>query len=54
MVRHRIGQVEPAKPPIRKIDMHLFTKSSFGPEALAIAKQKHPDHQFGINGRTAM
>ena len=54
MVRHRVGQVEPAKPPIRQIDMHLFTEASLGSNALAIAQQQHPDHQLRVNRRTAM
>jgi len=41
MIRHRISQAELAKLPVSQIDMHLFAKSPLGPDAHAIAKQKH-------------
>jgi len=37
---------------VREIEMHLLAKSSFGPNAAAIADEQHADHQFGsIEGR---
>ena len=53
MIGHRIGQIEPAKPPIRQIDMDLFAEPPLGPDAHAIAQQQHTDHQLGIGRRAA-
>jgi len=53
MIGHRIGQIEPAKPPIRQMDMDLFAEPPLGPHAHAIAQQQHADHEFGIDRRAA-
>ena len=54
MVWHRISQIQFAKPAIRQIDMDLLAKPPLGSNALAIAQQRHADHQFGINRRTTI
>jgi hypothetical protein len=49
MIRHRVRQIETAKPAIRQVQMHLITQPPLRPDAEAIANQEHPDQQFRIN-----
>lgn len=53
MVRHRILQAKAAEPPIGQVQMHFLTESAFGADAIAVADNQHPNHQFGIDGWAA-
>jgi hypothetical protein len=46
-------QPEPAEPAVAEVQMHLLAKPTLRPDAEAVAHDQHPDHQLGINRRTA-
>jgi hypothetical protein len=49
VVRDAVGKIKTTEPSIRQVQMHLFTKAPFGPDAKTVFHQKHSDHQFRIN-----
>ncbi len=49
MIWDTVAQIETAEPPVSQVQMHLFTKPPLGPNAEAIAYQKHTDQQLGID-----
>jgi hypothetical protein len=51
VIRDPVGQIEPAKPAIRQVQMHLLAQTPFRPDAEAIANQQHTDQKFGIDRR---
>ena len=53
VIRDPVGQIEPAKPAIRQVQMHLLEQTPFRPDAEAITPQKHADQQLGIDRRSA-
>ena len=53
MIRDRVGQVEPAEPAIRQVEMHLVAQPPLRPDAHHVADQQHADHQLGIDRGTA-
>src|SRR6056297_1340178 len=44
-----VVQIKAAEPAICEVQMHLFAEPSLGPDAEAIADQKHPDQQLWID-----
>ena len=52
MIRHEVRQIEPAKLPIRKVEMHIIAEPTLRPDSHHIPNKQHPDHQLGINRRT--
>ena len=53
MIRHRSIEAEAAEPAVGEIEVNLVAQSPLGPDAEAVADDQHPDHQLGIDGRTA-
>ena len=49
VVRHAVSQIEMTEAAIGQVQMHLFTKPPFGPDAEAITQQ-HSDQQLRLNG----
>ena len=49
MVRDRVGQIEPAEPPVRQIEPHLFAEPPLGPDAVGVSDDQHAEHQLGID-----
>jgi hypothetical protein len=49
MIRHIALKAEPAKPAISQIEMHFLAQPALRTDALDIADQEHPDHQFRID-----
>src|SRR5215469_8627457 len=52
-MRDLVGEIELAKPPVAKVQLHLRAEAPFVPNAVAVAHNQHPDHQFRINRRPA-
>jgi len=46
-------QAQFAEPPVRQIEVNLFDQPPLRANALKIANQQHPQHEFGINGGAA-
>lgn len=42
VIRRRIGQIEPTEPAICKVEMHLFSEPTLGPDAHGIATSRIP------------
>ena len=49
MARNLFLQTKAAEPPIRQVEFYILTKPAFRAGLIAIADQKHPDHQFRID-----
>src|SRR6056297_261084 len=49
MIGDPVGEIEPAEPAIRHVQMHLLAEPPLRPDAKAIADQQHPDQQLGID-----
>lgn len=43
------ARAAPAEPAIGKIEMDLLAQSPLGSDAVAVADDQHPEHQFGLN-----
>jgi len=50
-VGNRVIEIEPAEPPVCEVEHHLLAQFSLRAEAEAVADDKHPDQQLGINRR---
>jgi len=53
MIGHPILQTQPAEPPIGQVYLHLLAQPALRADRIAVADQKHPDHQLGIDRRAA-
>jgi hypothetical protein len=53
VIGNSILNAEPAKPAIGEIERDLLAQAPLGADAVAIADEKHPDHQLWINRRAA-
>ena len=53
VVRDRIVQIQPTKPPIGEVEMYLLTQPPFRANSMSVSDDQHPEHQFWIDGRTA-
>ena len=53
MIGYLVVEIEPAKPPVRKMKFDLLAQPPLGANAVAITDDQHPDHQLGINRRPA-
>jgi hypothetical protein len=53
VVRHLAVEPEPAKPAISEVEVDLVAQPPLRPDAEAIAKDQHADHQLRINRRPA-
>jgi hypothetical protein len=49
VVGHVAIEPQPAKPAIAQIEMNLVAQPPLGPDAIAVADQQHPDHQFWVD-----
>jgi hypothetical protein len=49
MIRGRGFKAQSAKPAVREIEVHLLAKPPLGPDAVAIADERHSDHQFRVH-----
>ena len=49
MIGHIAFQPQAAEPAIGKIEMNLLAQATLGADAVAVADDQHPDHQFGID-----
>ena len=49
VIRDAVTEIKTAKPSVCQVQMYLFTQPPLRPDAKAIADQKHPDQQLGIN-----
>ncbi len=51
VIRRLVIEIEAAKPPVREMQFNLLAQLPLGADAVTIADDQHPDHQFGINRR---
>jgi uncharacterized membrane protein HdeD (DUF308 family) len=51
VVGNRVIEIEPAEPPVGEVEPRLLTQLPLGADAEAVADDKHPDQQLGINRR---
>ncbi len=49
MVRYRILQAKTTEPAIGQVQMHFLAQAAFRTDAVAVADDQHPDHQFRID-----
>src|SRR6516165_3555324 len=49
VMRDLVGKIELAEPPVAKVQLHLLAEAAFVPNAIAVAHNQHPDHQFRID-----
>ena len=52
MVRHRVVEPQAAEPAVGEVEMDFVAQPAFGANAVAVADDQHPDHQFRIDRRT--
>src|ERR1700704_2112679 len=50
---NRVIKIEPAEPPVCEVEPHLLAQLPLGANAEAVADDKHPDQQLGIDRRPA-
>ena len=53
VVGYRVVQIEAAEPAVSKMQLDLLAQSPLEADAVAVADQQHPEHEFGIDRRTA-
>jgi hypothetical protein len=53
VVGNRVIEIKPAEPPVCEVEPHLLAQLPLGPDAEAVADDKHPDQQLGIDRRPA-
>src|ERR1700719_3289437 len=53
VVGNRVIEIEPAEPPVCEVEPYLLAQLPLRADAEAIANDKHPDQQFGIDRRPA-
>ena len=46
-------QTQPAEPAVGQVQLHLLAQPPLRADRIAVADQQHPDHQLGIDRRTA-
>jgi hypothetical protein len=51
VVGNRVIEIEPAEPPVCEMEPYLLAQLPLRADAEAIANDKHPDQQFGIDRR---
>ena len=51
MVGNGVIEIEPAEPSVGEMERHLLAQLPLGADAEAVAYNKHPDQQLGINRR---
>ena len=52
-MRNLVVEVELAEPPIRQMQLDFLAEPALRADAVAVADDEHPDHQLGIDRRTA-
>src|ERR1700704_5996294 len=53
VVGNRVIEIEPAKPPVCEVEFYFLAQLPLGANAEAVANDKHPDQQLGIDRRSA-
>src|ERR1700683_2779306 len=53
VVGHLVVKIKTTKPPICKVQFKLLAQPPLEADAVAIPDDQHPDHQLGINRRSA-
>src|SRR5262244_2462830 len=53
MVGHLVVKLEATKPAIGKVKLHLLAQPALRTDAVAVADNEHPDHEFGVDRRPA-
>src|SRR6266508_4147384 len=48
-----VVEIEPAEPPVGKVQFNLLAQPSFKADAVAVTDNQHPDHQLRIDRGTA-
>src|SRR5262249_47368786 len=53
MVRHFVVEIEATEPAIGKVKLHFLAQPALRTDAVAVADNQHPDHEFGVDRRPA-
>src|SRR5580704_12287329 len=53
VVGNRVIEIEPAKPPVCEVEFYFLAQLPLGANAEAVANDKRPDQQLGIDRRSA-
>src|SRR5262245_14852004 len=53
MVRHFVLEIEATEPAIGKVKLHFLAQPALRTDAVAVADDQHPDHEFGVDRRPA-
>jgi hypothetical protein len=53
MVRHHVVEIEPAEPSVGQVQLDFLAQPPLKADAVAVAHNQHPEHEFGINRRPA-
>jgi hypothetical protein len=53
VIGNLVRQIEPTEPAIGQMKLDFLAKLSLGADAVAVADNEHPNHQFGIDRRSA-
>src|SRR5262249_9389196 len=53
MVRHLVVEIEATEPAIGKVKLHFLAQPALRTDAVAVADNQHPDHEFGVDRRPA-
>ena len=53
VIRHRVVKIEPTEPPIRHVPLDFLAQPPLEADAVAVAHDQHPDHELGIDRRSA-
>ena len=53
MIGNLVFKPEPAEPPVGQVELDLLAQPALGTDRIAVADQKHPDHQLRIDRRAS-
>src|SRR6516165_3657534 len=53
MIGNIVLEIEPAKPAIAKVQFDFLAQLAFRTDPIAVTDNEHPQHEFGINRRSA-
>jgi hypothetical protein len=53
VIRHLVVEIEAAEPTIGEVELDLLAQLSLEADAVAVADDEHPQHELGIDRRSA-
>ena len=52
-MRERVVEIELAEPAVGQMQFNFLAEAALRENAVAVAHEQHPDHEFGINRRSS-